>query len=243
MPLHTDLLRTLHRIHRQLGDLRERLERGPKQVQAHAAAVARSEKQLQQAKDEVKSAKMLADQKQLQLKTSDAKIKDLERKLQAVGSNREYQALLEQIAADKMASSVLEDEILEVLGRIDSLARTVKESEQVLAKARDEAAKAEQAVKSQAESLQNEVARLEAELKQVEGALPGDLRDGYLRIIKSRGSDGMAQLENDSCGGCYQQLPPNKLNQVRLGEVVFCPSCGRLLYLPEGWDNAARKRD
>jgi predicted nucleic acid-binding Zn-ribbon protein len=30
---------------------------------------------------------------------------------------------------------------------------------------------------------------------------------------------------------------------VRLGEVVFCPSCGRLLYLPEGWDNAARKRD
>ena len=35
----TDVLRTLHRIHRQLTDLKGRLERGPKQIRAGEASV------------------------------------------------------------------------------------------------------------------------------------------------------------------------------------------------------------
>ena len=46
----------------------------------------------------------------------------LKAKLNAAASNREYQALKDQIAADQMAGSVLADEILEALEKIDELA-------------------------------------------------------------------------------------------------------------------------
>ena len=83
---------------------------------------------------------MAADQKQLQLKAGEEKIKDLKRKLNAAASNREYQILKEQIAADEMANSVLEDEILEALEKIDQFQAKIAEAEAALAAARQKAA-------------------------------------------------------------------------------------------------------
>ena len=106
MSVSTEVLRTLHRIHQQLSDLSERKERGPKQARAHQANVTRLEQEVSQARDAATRAKVLADQKQLQLKSGEAKISDLQNKLNSASSNREYQALQEQIAADQRASSV-----------------------------------------------------------------------------------------------------------------------------------------
>ena len=41
------VLRTLHRLHRQLADLREQDQRGPKQIRANEANVARCERATQ----------------------------------------------------------------------------------------------------------------------------------------------------------------------------------------------------
>ena len=43
----------------------------------------------------------------------------------------------------------------------------------------------------------------------------------------------MAEVEGGSCGGCYQQLTSNMVNEINMGRVVLCKSCGRVLYLPE----------
>ena len=114
-------LRELHRIHQQLGDLRDRLERGPKQVRLREADVTQLEARLAEAKEKAKQMQMAADRKQLELKSGEQKVVDLRVKLNAASSNKEYQALLEQIAAAEMAGSVLSDEILEGLEKIDHL--------------------------------------------------------------------------------------------------------------------------
>ncbi len=226
-------LRTLHRIHQQLGDLRERQERGPKQVQAHRNNVTKLEQENQNAHDAVKHAKVVADQKQLELKTCEGKIADLRRKLNECQSNREYQALLVQIAADDMAKSVLEDEILEALGKIDELQAGTGEAEKRLARAKEELGKVEAAQREQVGLIQGDLTRLEGELKTTEAGLPGEFREVYQRVIKSKGSDGMAKVENDCCGGCFQQVQPNRISQLVMEHAVLCTSCGRLLYLPE----------
>ncbi len=226
-------LRTLHRIHQQLGDLRERQERGPKQVQAHRNNVAKLEQETHAAHEAVKHAKVVADQKQLELKTGEAKIADLRRKLNECQSNREYQALLVQIAADEMAKSVLEDEILEALGKIDDLQAATGEAEKRLARAKEELAKVEAAQREQVGLIQADVTRLEGELKTTEAGLPGEFREVYQRVVKSKGSDGMAKVEGDCCGGCFQQVQPNRISQLVMEHAVLCTSCGRLLYLPE----------
>ena len=234
MPATTNVLRDLHRIHQQLGDLRERLERGPKQIKAREANVTRLEAELAQIKANVKAAKMTADQKQLLLKTGENKIAELKTKLNQAASNREYQAFRDQIAADQMANSVLADEILEALEKIDEITATVSGAEQNVAKAKDEVAKARQQVTEQHDRLADDVRRLESDLKEAEATLPDDFREAYFRIVKSKGSDAMAQVENGTCTGCYQQITQNMNNNLIMGRIVFCQgSCGRLLYLPE----------
>ena len=117
----TVLLRTLHRIHRQKTDLDGQIARGPRQIKAGDALVAKAESEMQVIKENLTKANLLSDEKQLQLKSREDKIVDLQTKLNSAASNREFDLLKEQIAADKQANSVLSDEILEAMEAIDEL--------------------------------------------------------------------------------------------------------------------------
>jgi len=172
----TGTLRTLHRMHRQLEDLRGRLEAGPRRVAALSAGVRAAEAARDAAKEEVKQARLTADQKQLLLRSSEAKIADLEAKLNACKSNREYQLFRDQIAADRMAARVLEDEILEALERIDELKPAVPRAEAAIDEARRLLAEEEARVRGEAGQLEAEVARIRGELEPLEKDLPDDLR-------------------------------------------------------------------
>ena len=226
-------LRTLHRMHRQLADLAEQLAAGPRAVATRTRQVQAAEAKRATAADDVKKAKLAADQKQLQLKSAEAKIADLEGKLNACKTNREYQTLNDQIAADRMATRVLEDEILEALERIDALKPAVPAAEADIEAARKLLAEADAKVKAETGRLEAEVSRIKGELQVAEKDLAEDVREKYDRVVKQKGADGMAPVDGQTCGGCYQQLTGNMLSDVLLGRIITCRSCGRLLYLPE----------
>jgi predicted nucleic acid-binding Zn-ribbon protein len=233
MPTLTESLRTLHRIHRQHSDLKDRLSRGPRQIQVAETSVKKCETDLAQAKDAFKQAKMASDEKQLQLKHREAKLVDLQAKLNMAQSNKEYQLLKDQMAADKQANSVLADEILEALEKIDQLQAEIKTAESNLAKTKDEQAKVRQRVNEQQQGLESELARVRGELQAAEDQLHGDFKDNYLRLSRSMGEESLAPVEAESCGGCSQTLTTQTINLLKLDKPVFCKSCGRLLYLPE----------
>ena len=226
-------LRELHRIHQQLADLRDRLERGPKQVRARETNVTQLEAQLAEARDRAKQTQMAIDRKQLDLKSGEQKVLDLRVKLNTANSNREYQALLEQIAAAEMAGSVLADEILEAMEKVDLNGMAVKEAEKNLASGKQEMQKAQQAVAASTAAIHDDVARLESELAEAERALPPDLKADYDRVVRSKGADSLSAAEDGVCLGCGQQITLNMENELRLSKLVFCKSCGRLLYMPE----------
>lgn len=236
-----DVLRTIHRIHRQLADLRERLARGPRQIRAAEANVKHREELLAKLQAEVKAMRIAADQKQLQLKGAEEKIKELNRKLNAVETNREYQVLRDQIAADKMTNSVLTDEILEALEKIDAFDPQIHEAQQALQMARQKTESVHKEVQQQEPRIRADVDRLEAELKQQEVALPGPILDYYHRVVRQRGVDALAVIENECCGGCNQQVPLNVYAEILMSHPMFCKTCGRLLYLAE--DRAPKKED
>jgi predicted nucleic acid-binding Zn-ribbon protein len=224
-------LRELHRIHQQLADLRDRMERGPKQIRAREANVAQLEAQLSTARDRAKQTHMAVDRKQLDLKSGEQKIVDLRVKLNTANSNREYQALIEQIAAAEMAGSVLSDEILEGLEKIDQLGVLTKEAEQSLAAGRQELEKMRRSIEESTTSIRDNITRLEAELAAAERGLPADFKADYQRIVRSKGADSLANAEDGVCAGCGQQITLNMQNELKLSRLVFCKSCGRLLYL------------
>jgi predicted nucleic acid-binding Zn-ribbon protein len=233
MNIQAETLRTLHRLHRQLSDVRDRLVRGPKQIAAAQAAVAHCEEQLKEAKDAHLKARVNADRKQLQLREREARVADLKVKLNQASSNREYQALKEQIAADEQANRVLEDEILEALEQIDLLAGKVREAQELLTRSKAELEKTLRRVEEEKAICEAELARLTQELHQTEALLPADFRAEYQRVVNARGENALAPLNNRYCGHCNCALTSQAVQQVLMEKPVFCRSCGALLYLPE----------
>ncbi|MEX0936430.1 MAG: phospholipase [Pirellulales bacterium] len=226
-------LRELHRIHRQLSDLRERLDRGPKQVKARQAHVAKVQEELAQIQEKLQRTRMAADKKQLDLKSNENKILDLRVKLNGCNSNKEYQALLDQIAAAEMANSVLSDEILEALELIDTMDQKIREAKERVATTGQELDALKSKVEAAADGIRTDIARLEKELRAAEDSLPAEFRADYQRVVNARGDDALAPVESGYCGGCYQNITPNMQNELVLSRAVFCKSCGRLLYLSQ----------
>ncbi len=227
-------LRELHGVHQRLAELRDRLERGPKQIRTREANVAQLEARLAEARQKAQQTQMAADRKQLDLKSGEQKIVDLRVKLNACSSNREYQALLEQIAASEMAGSVLSDEILESFEKVDLLGTAVKEAEKNLTAGKQELEKTRRGVEDTAAALQADIKRLEEELAATEQTLPADFKVDYERVVRSKGADSLAVAEDSVCTGCGHQITLNMLNELKLSKFVFCKACGRLLYLPTG---------
>src|SRR4051812_21622669 len=226
MPTLTETLRTLHRIHRQYSDLKDRLSRGPRQIQAAEGAVKKTETDLATAKEAYKQFKMASDEKQLQLRHRESKVADLQAKLNMAQSNKEYQLLKDQMAADKQANSVLADEILEALEKLDELQASVKTAEQNLVKTKDELTKVRQRVSNQQQGLESELARIRGELEAAENQLEGDFKDNYLRLSRSMGEDCLAPVEGECCGGCSQTLTVQMQNLLHLDRPLFCQNCG-----------------
>jgi predicted nucleic acid-binding Zn-ribbon protein len=228
-----DTLRTLHRIHQQLQDLRDRHQRGPLTIRAREAHLAKLKTELAELQTKARSTKALSDNKQLQLQSGEANVAKRRQQLREAKDNRGYQALTDQIKADEMANSVLADEALEAMERLDEVNRKAKEAEAAVAKAKEETQKSIVQIQQEAPRIQADLDRLQAELKRTEDGLPGEFRDIYQRLIRSKGSDGMAPLREQFCGGCNQQVTLNMVNALRLSQPVFCKSCGRLLYAPD----------
>lgn len=227
-------LRELHRTHQQLAEFRDQLERGPRQIRAREANAAQLQTQLDESHDRVQQTQMTVDRKQLDLRSGEQRIVDLKAKLNACSSNKEYQALLEQIAAAEMANSVLSDEILDGLEKLDTLNVAVKEAEQGLAAGQQELEKTRRAIEEATQRVQAQVTQLENDLSRAEAALPTDFKIDYERVVRNKGADGLAVAEEGVCTGCGQKITLNMQNDLRLSRAVFCKACGRLLYLLEG---------
>lgn len=233
MAVSAELLRNLHRIHTQLADLRDRLDRGPRQVKIRETNVAQLTASKDAAEENVKQCKLATDRKQLDLKSSENKVQELKVKLNTAASNKEYQALTDQIAATEMAGSVLADEILESFDKIERLESAVAEAKKNLEAGQTELTKCRDKVAAEGDVIRGDVTRLEGDLADAEKQLPGDLRPEYQRIIRSKGADGMAEMAGGVCEGCGQKCTLQMQNELLMEKPVFCKSCGRLLYAGE----------
>lgn len=227
------LLRRLHRIHRQLTDLNGQIERCPRQVKAGEALVAKATGDLEAIRERLKKATIACDDKQLQLKTRESRITDLEAKLNTAASNREFSLLKEQIAADKQANSVLGDEILEAMEQLELMDQEVQQAEQEVAQQRSDHDQRVVDLESKLKTLQSEKARVETELDESEGEIPDSVIADYKRVTEAKGEEALAPVDGESCGGCCQTLTTQLIDRLRMSMLIRCPNCNAFLYFPE----------
>jgi uncharacterized protein len=225
-------LKRLHELHLQLQELQQKLEHGPRQVKARQQILAKKQAEIDTFKAELKLARVAADQKNLQLKTNESKIADLRGKLNQATSNREFDIIRSQIDADTMANSVLEDEILEVLEKVDQIQQKIGKGEAEANQTAADIRRVADEVESTAPRIRTQASEIEASLHEAEKILPGTIMEAYRRLVQAHGAAALATVEGNACTICNEILSPNSLVELNTGKFIFCRSCGRLLYRP-----------
>jgi predicted nucleic acid-binding Zn-ribbon protein len=224
------LLARIHGLLRQQTDLNERLQRGPQRIRLAQRNEANFRQSWEDAKDLVRKTQMAADQKQLQLGEREAKMKDLQFKLNTCETNKEFQLLKERIAADEQANSVLQDEIFEMLERIDLLHTEVAQAKINYEKAQAETARGIAEIKREMQTMEADLQAVQQELATAEKQMPGDVLVEYRRRVKSMNENVLGRLDGDNCGNCYQRLTLQMTADLKMKRVIYCQGCGCLLY-------------
>ena len=57
--------------------------------------------------------------------------------------------------------------------------------------------------------------------------------NNYEKIRNSREGAGMVSIIGKACGGCYTQLPPQPIIEIKKSiDIITCPNCSIILF----WD-------
>lgn len=222
-------LKEIHDLREQLEEQTRLLQQGPLQITARQSSIHAKRAELDARRLKLKQLKVSSEQKSLQLKSNEDRIRDLEAKLHAVSSNREYDALRTQIAADKMANSVLEDEIIEALEGIDAMQLEVNQFDAGIVKIEQELTTFTAVVKERDAGLRQQIEELTAKVGDVESVLPAEVIPTYQRLVAAYGAKALAPVKGRSCGSCYIGLTPQTVVELKGGAIKFC-TCGRLMY-------------
>jgi predicted nucleic acid-binding Zn-ribbon protein len=150
-----------------------------------------------------------------------------------VKTNQEYQALLHEIEAVKQKRSQIETQVLEGLEEEERLAGSKAEHERAAAEARrlGEGRRAE--LLAEQARLEEQAARVRAARDELTSRLRPNLRARYERIHAALDGLAVVPVVRNACGGCMRQLPPQRVQEARLQEmVVVCDGCGRIVLWP-----------
>ena len=234
MSVDFSLLRALHTMHRQLADIDGQLRKGPLQIKIATQNESTFAAEMDDVKQRQKENRLATDRKQMTMNERDAKVVDMREKLNTADSNKEFQLLKDRIAADEQASSVLADEIFEMLERQDTIDAEVVVCSENLEKAKAEKQKITERVTAKMESLKTEREKVAAQLAEREKELPTDIQVDYRRRADAKKEDVLAETDTTICGNCQVHLTNQMAATLLMSKVLFCQGCGALLYLKEG---------
>src|SRR5579863_9050584 len=112
MPGPAVVFREIHRLRRFAHELKEQIDRFPKQVMAQQAKVKRQEDAQRDGGEGIKKLKVVVHEKEVSLKSLNKQIEKWQDQLREVSAKKEYDALLIEINQTRQKCQQLEDEIL-----------------------------------------------------------------------------------------------------------------------------------
>ncbi len=235
-------LREIHSLHQRSKAIRDRLLSVPKTIVARQAQVARKQDTLDKAKKDIQQIKVSKGLKEVQRKSLLGKIDDYSSKLLTVKKNEEYKAIQNEIALVKSQVNKVDDEIIDFEIDLEDRDASVKLLEADLKKAQDDLATYQ---KQSTEAKAGEEAKLEElahSLLNAEAVINPDIREQYQRVIRQRGAEAMAVVESGACMGCNMSITSQMLNDlINCDNLVFCRSCGRILYMAEETEKMTKR--
>lgn len=189
------------------------------------------ETRMNKLKDALKEVEDEVSKYQGNIKDCEALQQKYKKQLDDVKNNREFEALTKEIELQGLEIQLAEKKIGEAQKVIEVKQETLKE-----AKARYTAKRKNvDAKKVELEKIIEQTEKDERKLKRASTIAKKDIDERLLKAyskIREAYRNGLAvvPVERDSCGGCFNQIPPQQQLEISLRrKIIACEHCGRIL--------------
>jgi predicted nucleic acid-binding Zn-ribbon protein len=177
----------------------------------------------------------------LDMRTRDAHIEKLRTQQQSAKNNKEYQAFLVEINTEKVDRSKVEEDAMKVLEESEKVGKEVAEQNTMLESERGKLNHMKSQMSDTIAKLQGEIDQLKAPREEAGAALPKKAREVFDRLADHHEGEAMSAImkpdrrkEEYVCSACMMDLVTDVYNRLHTrDEMVFCPSCRRILYIPD----------
>lgn len=234
-----ELLWELQRIDLDLKAIEEGRSRYPKEIERLEEKARIEKEKLGKEKERIEALEKERRQKEKALLMEQEKIKRSEGRMFEVKTNKEYQALLNEIEMGKEACSRQEEEILRHMDEIDALRGHIAKREKELASLLEkiEAEKRELAEKMVRDDLawKKGLERRDVLSRRIDP----DLFKLYNTLREKRQGVGMVNVKQEICQGCFMNVPPQMFIETQKSNALIrCPHCNRILY----WEGSEKAK-
>lgn len=152
-----------------------------------------------------------------------------------VKNNREYDMLQKEIEFQTLEVQLQEKRIGEAQARIEQRKADVVTNRTVMAERQADLDVKREELEAIVTETKAEEEKLREKAKGYENQIEPRLLMAFKRIRKnSRNGLGVVYVQRDSCGGCFNKVPPQRQLDVRMRKkIIVCEYCGRILIDPE----------
>ena len=165
------------------------------------------------------------------IKDSQSLIKKYETQQNKVKNNREYEALIKEIEYQTLEIQLSEKRIKENKYDIQNKKTVLDSSRELLQQKKQELETKKTELNSIIEETKKEEAVLEKTSTEAAKLIEERLFQAYKKV-RDNARNGLAvvAIQRDSCGGCFNKIPPQRQLDIRQHKkVIVCEHCGRIL--------------
>jgi predicted nucleic acid-binding Zn-ribbon protein len=229
-----DVLKRVQSLKNKINELEASQERRKLDVQKKKVQIEKGKALAEKKHEEKIAVQKEIDKKELDLKSNEGKITKYNVQLNSIKTNKEYSTLISEIGSKKADMSILEDEILNTMSRLEI---ANQEYEKVTKELRNEEESLNDLIKSVDADIKEadiEIEKIKNEQKKYIDLLDEHSLKNYNRLSNIKGGNAIVPVIGNVCGGCSMNVTTQTLNELMGGEdLVFCRSCSRILYLDE----------
>ena len=227
----------LQEIDRQLFEIEEKKGSLPEQVE-------KLESQAVSIRSELESAQSSLDENQKELinikgtlMDAAGKVKKYQDQLYLVTTNREYDALTNEIETVKSEMVEMENRQLVLESEIEELESTVASSEEQSSTFIKQLEANRDELKEKSDLTDAKQKELEIQREDLTKNISQRYLRKYERILKAR-RRAVVAIERSACIGCHKQLSPQVVYEIQqMDTFIECENCGRILvHIPKDED-------
>jgi predicted nucleic acid-binding Zn-ribbon protein len=188
------------------------------------------ETQLQENRELYQNAKKRQAELELENETSKQDLEKYQQQMKVIKTNKEYDALIAEIDDKKQKINDNEDEILKLMDVIDESSEKITELDEKIKEGKANSETHLKNLRAELAALEEKIEEKKQERKALTKTIDRRALTVYERIRKGKGGLAVVPLRKRACGGCFKQIPPQMVQQIRRGDRIYtCDSCGRIL--------------